>query len=152
MYSTMHRLLPLVIILIIPFNVVYAQSGERDGAEVPEEVLVSDSIAVEAIKEARKSIEDYRSALERRSKSGIVRAVRSASRSHLLFEIYTNRENLDRGEEKLFSSTKKMMYQLSADLSEKAVVSDLSDKKRVVMPMYTVLRMIEANLDKFVIE
>lgn len=148
----MYRLFTLVLILIVPFNNIYAQSGEGEGAEVPEEVLVSDSIAVEAIEEARKSIEDYRSALGQRSKSGIVRAVRGASRSHLLFEIYTKRADLDPGEEKLFSSTKKMMYQLSADLSEKAVVSDLSDKKRVVMPMYTVLRMIEANLDKFVIE
>ena len=44
------------------------------------------------------------------------------------------------------------MSKMSIDFPQKVVVSDLSDQKRVVIPLQTVLQMLEANIKKFEIK
>lgn len=145
-------LLAFVALLISPPTSFAQSDNAQSTSEEPDEIVLTDSLAVQAIDEAYTSIDEYHTALQTENKSRLVSAVRTATRSELLFGLYIKRSSLSVEKEKYLSKVKSMMSQLSSDLPEKVVVSDLSDQKRVAMPIYTVLEMVEASLDKFVVE
>ena len=129
-----------------------AQVESGSDPEGGSKVIISDSTAIRALEEAESCIETYRDALKMKSKSRIVDATRRAARSELLFEIYIQSNSLGGEKKKLVTGMKDAMSKMSIDFPQKVVVSDLSDQKRVVMPLQTVLQMLEANIKKFEIK
>ena len=147
----------LTLLLVLSFSLVFAapsQAQVENGSD-PEggsKVVMSDSTAIRALDEAKSGIEIYRNALKMKSKSRIVDATRRAARSELLFEIYLQSNSLSGEKKKLIAGMKDAMSKMSIDFPQKVVVSNLSDQKQVVMPLQTVLQMLEANIKKFEIK
>lgn len=144
----------IVIFFVVSFSLMLAtpsqaqvESNSEGGKN--DKVVISDSTAVQALQEAESCIDSYRDALRTQSKSRIVDATRRAARSELLFEIYLRSDTLSGDREKLVSGMEDAMSKMATGFPQKAVVSDLSDQKRVAMPLRTVLKMLEENMKKF---
>lgn len=149
----MRFFLVALIIFLLSSPAVFAQSNETERAsEEPDEVIVSDSTAIRAIDEAYTCIDEYQAALQTNNKSRIVSAVRSATRSEILFGLYLERASLSSEEVKFVSGVRSIMSRMSSGMAEKMVVSDLSDQGRVAMPVYTIIKVMKTKLDKFTIK
>jgi len=144
----------MAVLLVVSLSLILAapsqaQVESKSDAGENGKVIISDSTAVQALQEAESCIERYRDALRTQSKSKIVDATRRAARSELLFEIYLRSDTLSGDRKKLVSGMEDAMSKMATGFPQKAVVSDLSDHKRVAMPLRTVLKMLEENMKKF---